>query len=322
MPEAPYGMSPKGSDDSLLEICPICGGDGPYSNYLVWDGIRWDRCRGCSGGHQVPYIPEVDEPELAATQYDEAYLEQAFFERRWLFARNQAEWLARNIREGMAVLEIGPGLGLAAERFLALKPGTDYHVVEPHGFFADFITRRLGARVIVHSGDPDSALQEALDAVARKGIPTLAYLDNVLEHVARPRDFVIRLGSALPAGSRMILDVPNERALGWRCRAYKAIGAQPTAARGHINLFTKKAFRKMLRGIARRRRVYQRGIRRPEDVNCIPSGKALSLVLACLKLVPVDKLMGVANNLRVEIDFEEESVIRAGLPQVASNMSH
>lgn len=284
--------------------CPICGTNAGFRHYLNWDGNQWFRYIFCGGGHKEPYIPEVEDEDLTDENYDTPYFESAFHERRWQFAANQARWLHEHYRDGMGVLEIGPGLGLAAERFLKSAPAnTMYHVVEPHSTFSAYISERQAGRVVVHSGDPVPALEEALAATCGDGRPVLFYMDNVLEHLAYPRDYFMRLRSALPSGSVALLDVPNERGLKSRCKVYRAIGAQPTAASAHINLFTNKAFHAMFGGLGLRHRVRQRGIRHPEEVNCIPEGPALTAVLAFLRVVPVDTMLGLGNNLRVEAVF-------------------
>jgi len=284
--------------------CPICGVSKGFRHYLEWDGNHWFRCTFCGGGHKEPYVPEVENDDFATEEYDTPYFDPAYYERRWQFAANQARWLLEHHRSGMGVLEIGPGLGLAAKRFLQSAPsGTVYHVVEPHPAFSAYISKQQGDRVVVHSGDPVPALEKALAEVCADGRPVLFYMDNVLEHVAFPRDYFVRLKATLPKGSIALLDVPNERGLKTRCKTYRAIGAQPTAASAHINLFTAKAFHAMFGELGMSHQVKQRGIRNPEEVNCIPEGPALTAVLALLRLVPVDSMLGLANNLRVEAVF-------------------
>jgi SAM-dependent methyltransferase len=285
-------------------ICPLCSDNGGFRDYLQWEGSRWVRCVHCGGGHREPYVPEVEDEDLTTRIYDTSYFESEFFDRRRRFAANQAAWLRAHYREGMTVLEIGPGLGLAAERFLESVPNdVRDHVVEPHPTFARFISERLGERVVVHTGDAESALQEAVDVTCGQDCPVLLYMDNVLEHFADPFAFLARLKKTLPPGSELLIDVPNERGLRWRCRVYKAIGGQPTASPAHINLFTSRSFDVALGKLGLRHEVRQRGIRRPEEVNCLPEGAVLSTVLGLLRVVPVDCMLGLANNLRVEVTF-------------------
>lgn len=283
--------------------CPICSSSLGFREYVEWKNHRWVTCRQCGGGHKEPYIPETENSIIVEERYDQDYFESEFFERRRKFAENQADWLKRNFRDGMAIVEIGPGLGLAAARFLELLPGTPYHAVEPYSTFSDFIARQLGNRVILHTGDPERSLSEALQQASSGGTAVLVYLDNVLEHVAHPRSFIGKLKASLPSGSRALIDVPNERGLKYRARIYGAIGGQTTMAVGHINLFTARSFGAMLKGLGLRYKVRQRGIRRREEVNCLPAGSALDLVLGSLRVFPVDSLLGLANNLRVEVEF-------------------
>jgi hypothetical protein len=285
--------------------CPICGDAARFADYLEWEGDSWVRCTKCGGGHRVPYEPEVDDPTLAATLYDQTYFESDFFRRRYLFAANQACWLAGHHRPGMTILEIGPGLGLAAERFLESVGGdVAYHVVEPHPLFARHLAERMNKRMVVHTGAADVALEEALREVAAIGNPVLLYMDNVLEHVALPYDMIGQFRDRLPRGSVALFDVPNERGLKWRCRLYRTIGGQPTASPAHINLFTKRSLETMFSRHGLGHEVRQRGIRRPEEVNCLPEGPALSAMLWILRFIPLDTMLGLGNNLRAVARFE------------------
>jgi hypothetical protein len=287
-----------------LDECPICGSRAGHRDYLAFENNLWVRCRHCGGGHREPYVAETEDPALTARNYDAVYLEPAFFRRRKKFADNQARWLAQYHKPDMAVVEVGPGLGLAAMRFLELFPGTEYHVVEANPFFTDYLTRTLGSSVILHaSTDHDAALSEALRQAGSGGRRILLYLDNVLEHIAYPRSFIKGVKERLPSGSQALFDVPNERGLKWRCRLYRALGGQPTASPAHINLFTTKALRIMFHGLGLPCQIRQRGIRQPEEVNCLKEGPLLTFALGALRVVPIDSLLGIANNLRIAAQF-------------------
>ena len=284
--------------------CPICGKESDFKRYIESRGEHWVRCANCGGGHKTPYVPETERPTLAERNYDAVYLQPAFFERRMKFAKNQAAWLAGKFRQGMAVVEIGPGLGLAAERFLQLLPGTPYYMVEPHNWFGEFVASRMGSRVQVFKEPMETSLDRVLaEAVSPTCRPVLLYMDNVLEHVRQPLSLLAKLKARLPRGSVALFDVPNERGLRWRHRMYLAIGGKTTVVPEHINLFTIKSFHLMLSGLALQHQVRQRGIRRPEEVNCLPEGALLSSLLGLLSVVPIDEMLGLANNLRVEVEF-------------------
>lgn len=201
-------------------------------------------------------------------------------------------------------MEIGPGLGLAAERFLELFPHTPYHVIEPHHWFADYVRQRLGHRVVLHTQEAKRSLPDAIRDASEAGQrPILLYMDNVLEHVFLPRDLMAALKAQLPRGSVALIDVPNEHGLKWRHRIYTTIGGQSTVAAGHINLFTIRAFHTMLDGLGLRHHVHQRGIRQPEEVNCLPEGKVLDFALLVLRVLPIDTMLQLGNNLRVKVEF-------------------
>ena len=67
----------------------------------------------------------------------------------------------------------------------------------------------------------------------------------------------------------------------------------------HINLFSKRSFRRMFESLGVRSEIHQRGIRSREEVNCFETGPTIDLALAFLKIVPVDTMLGFGNNLRV-----------------------
>ena len=282
-------------------LCPICGSDTGFVEYLRYLGRCWRRCRSCGGGHLTPYVPELEDDAMMASGYEALYLQPAFFARRLAFARNQAQWLAEHYRDDMDVVEIGPGLGLAAEPFLERFPGATYHMIEAHGWFADFIANRLGARVRLHRQASADALATVLAGIGAR--PVLLYLDNVLEHVAGPRAMLADIQGRVQRGSIALVDVPNEYGLKWRHRAYTAIGAKTTVNPHHINLFTRRAFAAMLDGLGLRHDIRQRGIRTREEVNNLPEGPALDMVLRLLRLVPIDTMLGLGNNLRVAVYF-------------------
>jgi len=285
-----------------LMVCPICGSDTGFVAYLRHLDRCWVRCRSCGGGHMTPYLPELEDDAMLGNGYEALYLQPAFFARRLAFARNQAQWLAEHYRDDMVVVEIGPGLGLVAEGFLARFPGATYHMIEPHEWFANFIADRLGARVCLHRQAGADALSTVLAGIGAR--PVLLYLDNVLEHVAGPRVMLEDIKGRVQRASVALIDVPNEYGLKGRHRVYTAIGAQSTVCTNHINLFTKRAFATMLDGLGLRHDIHQRGIRTREEVNCLPKGPALDMVLRLLRLVPIDTMLGLGNNLRVAVYFD------------------
>lgn len=201
----------------------------------------------------------------------------------------------------MPVIEIGPGLGLAGEAFLRHRPQTAYHMIEAHQWFAEFISKQLGSTVHLHHDRSDQAIDRVLQSIG--DAPTLVYMDNVLEHVPEPRAFIADLRRRLAPGSVLLIDVPNEFGLLQRHRLYTAMGAATTISPHHINLFTTRAFSTMLRALSLRHEIHQRGIRARDEVNCLPDGAVTDVLLSILRIVPLDTMIGMANNLRVAVHF-------------------
>jgi len=288
-----------------MKCCPLCNEPlHELRQYIQHNGDAWCKCQSCGGGFKVPYIPEVDDKELGREHYDDEYLKPSFFDRRLRFAKKQSNWIEAFYRPGMAILEIGPGLGLAASVFLKQNPGAPYYVIEAHAWFADYISKHSGGSIKILLGEVDELISPAIHEASKKGQrPIIVYLDQVLEHLSQPFRFLNILKENLPVGSKVLIDVPNEYGLRVRHYLYQKIGAQTTISSCHINHFTKKSFIFSLKKLNLKANVYQRCIREPEDINCLPDwGLFTKFILLTLKIFPIDRITNMGNNLRIEIE--------------------
>jgi SAM-dependent methyltransferase len=289
-----------------MKDCPLCNDRlTDLRRHIKYQGDEWFKCQSCRGGFKIPYIPEVDDKELGREHYDKEYLKPSFHDRRLKFANKQANWIMASYKPGMSVLEIGPGLGLAASVFLQRVPDVPYYVIEAHEWFADYILSQQGNAVHILRGEVEELIGTALEEASNRGRkPIIVYLDQVLEHIPYPFKLLKFLKENLPAGSKILLDVPNEHGVKVRHYIYQKIGAQTTVSPCHINHFTKNSFLFLLSKLGLRAHVYQRCIREPEDINCLPDwGSLTKLILLTLKIFPVDRILNMGNNLRVEIDI-------------------
>lgn len=289
-----------------MNYCPLCNERlTDLRRHIEYQGDEWFRCQSCRGGFKIPYIPEVDDKELGREHYDNEYLKPSFHDRRLKFADKQASWIAASYKPGMSVLEIGPGLGLAASVFLRRIPGVPYYVIEAHEWFADYIFSQQGSAINIMRGEVEELIGVALEEASNRGqSPIIVYLDQVLEHLPYPYKLLNFLKENLPPGSKILLDVPNEYGVAVRHYLYQKIGAQTTISPCHINHFTKKSFLFLFRKLGLKANIYQRCIREPEDINCLPDwGLFTNLLLLALKIFPLDRILNMGNNLRVEIEI-------------------
>jgi hypothetical protein len=287
-----------------VQTCPICNSNIRFRKYLSDKGCTWYKCPSCKGAVMLPYLHEskrISGQEL----YFEYHNDQQFIERRKKFSVNQTNFLRMFYKENMIIIEIGPGLGFPILNFIKIFPNKsqDIFLMESEEFFQNHLKKQFtNTRVNIISSEANpGSIKKILKNNNNK--PALIYMDNVLEHLEYPYIFLHELNSILPAGSILLIDVPNENLLRFRTWLYKKLGSDGTTAAAHINLFTKASLKMMAKKNGLKIKVWQRGIRNIEDVNCLPTNNYTSILLNFLKIFPIDKFFGFANNLRAAIYF-------------------
>lgn len=288
---------------SAAEICPICEARVTPSPYVRYRRLEWVRCPECGGGWLTTYVSELDrDAEDFAAVYRGYAAARALLD---AVAEEKARWLTSRWRPGMTIVEIGPGVGGVAAAVRRLQPQAPLVLVEPRGSFAAML-REAGFEVC--SGEPQEALQAALSAVRTRGERLLAFLDNVLEHVPYPARFLATLHGGCQTGSRVLLEVPNEQGLAWRARLQDLLRGErkPPTFPGHINLFTRQALGRLGRRVTGQTPLIRAWpIRDPAQVAYLTQNaqvnRRIRLAIATLRVLPVDRLLGVSYWLRAEM---------------------
>jgi hypothetical protein len=287
-----------------MNKCPICNDKTKFQKYLKDKGCTWYRCGKCGGGVMLPYLHE-SKRVATQEQYYDYHNSNEFIEKRKKFSFSQTIFLRKFYKDKMTIIEIGPGLGFAIANLIKIFPKKtkDIFLLESEKFFYDHLKKQFkNTNVnIICKIAKTSTIEHIIKKNDNK--PALIYMDNVLEHLEYPYNFLCELKSFLPSGSILLVDVPNENLLKFRLWLYKKIGSDGTTSIGHINLFTRKALKVMTKKNGLKIQVWQRGIRKMEDVNCLPYNIYTQFVLNFLKIFPIDKFFGFANNLRAAIYF-------------------
>jgi len=178
--------------------------------------------------------------EIYSSEYSEA--EREFFrrsaERKISLVRS---FLGRPLTPGFRCLELGVGEGwsLAALRAAgAHVEGVDY---SNHGLskwnpqLADALTVGVPER--------------EMDRMAAEGRRfDLLWLDNVLEHVPRPEDFLRRARGVLEPGGLLLIEVPNDNSPLHRYLAANGLVERPfwQAYPEHLSYFTSETLARLL----------------------------------------------------------------------------
>lgn len=287
-----------------LASCPLCGSVRDPIFLVSWQSLTWWHCTECDGGWREPYLSEKDAPDAETLETYDLYLRSpslfaaiADEKSRWCFGATRPECVS--------VFEIGPGTGALAEALVRHGlPRSQYTAVETNPAFAERLTMQ-GFRVFCDSSS-DSLRQAA--AFHNEGKrPVIVLLDNVLEHLTAPRDFLLELRDSLTVPFTIRIEVPNEKGLVWRAPVQDLLrGARksPTFP-GHVNLFTRSSLTRLLSEVfPGPSRVDQRGLRRSIEVKRLLLSEhapiPVHVLLALLRVLPFDLLFGVGYFLRAE----------------------
>jgi len=288
--------------------CPICESPQSAKPYIVWKHLEWVKCPSCSGGALSPYTSEV---EVKKEDTESTYLNyEKSLDLFMPVAGEKANWLVKNLEDGMEIVELGAGLGLVASIVREAKPAVGYHIIEPNKVFASFLRKR-GLSVI--EGSAAEVLPVLVEELSQKGKRILFFMDNVLEHIAYPAKLIKELMDISPPGSKILLEVPNEKLLKARYKLQDFIrgNKKPPTFPGHINLFTKKSLTMLCRHMGLSYKIWFNPLRSAAEVKYLTQERELNpliyAALAIMRLTYIDYLLGVPYHLRAEIIFDEKN---------------
>lgn len=279
--------------------CPICGEATPPQKYLLWEGIAWVRCAVCGGGWREDYRSEMEaSPPSVAETYTGYIGKDEMFR---AVALEKARWIVGELSKGMSVIEVGPGIGLVSKCLRELRPETRYVAIEPNPIFQNALK---DVTETIHHGEYTEAMSHALGDAGEEGDPVLIYFDNVLEHMVNPLEAIKLAAKLAPAGSKVLIEVPNEFGLKQRYRLQDFLRQErrPPTFLGHINLFTPGAMKAMFKAAGLEHSIKYHPIRSDAQVTyCMqryPIPTLAHLAVSILKLIPVDYFIGCPYWLR------------------------
>ena len=191
-------------------------------------------CRAC--GHRR--LDAAFSPTELTRQYSDFYprstlnldsfrpYKEARGRRAWLAGERASAytWVPRNVR----ILDIGCGFGETLAYHKAR--GCDAHGIEADENILR-VGERYGLNVIAGLFDPKYYEPESFDYVT---------LDQVIEHVANPQEFLAGVASVLKPGGVVILSTPNSRSANARLTGSKWINWHIPY---HLQHFSKKSLR-------------------------------------------------------------------------------
>lgn len=299
--------------------CPICEACVTPAPYLAYEKLEWVRCPKCGGGWLTNYVSELQREAEDFSAFYQGY--NAVRALHDAVAEEKARWVLGHWTEDMLIVEVGPALGCVALAVRRLNPAAPVLLVEPWPGFAS-VLRAAGFEVF--GGSPEQALTDALSAVRARGKRLLVLMDNVLEHVPYPARYLAAVHAGSLAGSKALVEVPNEQGLHWRTRLQDLLrGARkPPTFPGHINLFTRLSLDRLVRQATGAAPVI-RGwpIRRTAQVAYLSQDANINwkvqVAIGMLRVLPIDTLLGVDYWLRAEIPIGKSGA-PAGSPQRSS----
>ena len=224
------------------EMCPLCSSVAPplsdcHDDRHAAPGVyAYHKCSQCQAVFQVNRLPE----ERLAALYTEYYPRSALSIDDWKPSANKSGFLAwlegyasvhRYVPSKSKVLDIGCGFGEALGYYRSIG-------CEAYGYELDENAGRIASAqgLNIRQGifEPGHWEESFFDVVT---------LDQVLEHIYEPVDFLTGLRKVLRPGGLLILSTPNAVGLGLKLWGKKWIHWH---APYHVHLYTPKSLHGVL----------------------------------------------------------------------------
>jgi len=190
-----------------IHSCPLCGSAeiSAYESVLHHKvRVTYRICRGCGLVYQSPRIPETKMPEFYESQYRLLYLGQAAPREQELEvqrrrAQNLVDFLDTNKWIPTHHLDIGCGSG-------ALLHATQSH------FNCKVAGIELDEAHRAYATENGLKVYDSLEnwQLSETGLADLVSMSHVLEHLAYPVEYLIRIReTVLSREGRLLIEVPN-----------------------------------------------------------------------------------------------------------------
>ncbi len=204
-------IEPRAVDAALrARDCPVCGADRPrllHDNAMVGIdrfalGYPVVACDGCGAVYAARVLADEALADYYRTlsKYDDLGQPSALDRHR---ARLAAEFVARVAGRDASLLDVGCSTGTFLVEARAAGLGS-VAGIEPAPRAVDVARERHGLAVEV--GDANT--------FDRFGAFDVVTLLAVLEHLAHPREFVVRLARSLKHGALLVVEIPDAEAFG------------------------------------------------------------------------------------------------------------
>jgi len=186
-------------------------------------------CKSCGLVFSRPEtgVNEREINKLYREAEDKTYLKE-LGQREGAF-RKSLEWIEHYKRKG-TLLEVGAGIGLFLK--VAKEDGWEVEGIEPSRWAADYGRKNFGVEI-----QPKTLVEVRLS-----GPYDVVVMWDVLEHIVRPLDSLMRVNSLLRDDGLLFLSTVNIASF-----AGKVLGSRwPWLTRSHLFYFTPKTLTKML----------------------------------------------------------------------------
>jgi hypothetical protein len=339
-PNLPWSLNSPPNPQTLT--CPLCGKSSPAPILVSYKDLVWRKCSQCSFGFLFPYVSEEaqalqkksspstlgHEDNNPETTYAN-YLKSAH-----LFsevAEEKSQWIQNYLRSlpdpsSAVVIEIGPGLGLVLKKLRERMPQQVLVAVESQPRFSEHL-KESGFPVL-----EDVKLLGNHPLVDKKHV--VVFMDNVLEHIAHPSEFLKELkfillrddsqrphknseGPIKTSSLSLLVEVPNEFGIEAKGKLQDFIRGfrKPPTFPGHINLFTKQTLKQCVQAAGFTNfKISQQSIRSVSQVQYLSQSTKVSplarAVVKGLNIIPADRILGLSYWLRVEAILKNQQVQR------------
>ena len=235
--------------DDRLPSCPLCGSSRLRPFDRDHRGVTIDLCQACGVKFMNPQYSDRDRERFYAKYisfHDDApSAENEPSMRKWLWVRQEGkrrslELLGQFVDKGrLLCVGCGDGVEVGIAKELGWRPeGFD---VDPEATAE--VAKQFG--VAMHSGD-------LLEIDAEDGSFDAVFMDQVIEHLKNPGDYLRKVWSLLRPGGVLFLGLPNVGS--WANNAKTLVGklglknrrGNHYASKHHIQFFSPRVMRVLL----------------------------------------------------------------------------
>jgi ubiquinone/menaquinone biosynthesis C-methylase UbiE len=193
----------------MKNICKICSqkiepmGMSYRHESSLFSGLELEQCKNCDIVYATPDIDPICIKEYNSNYFHNSHGEEKVSKRIAAFyaaiANSRLHYISKNValERFDSVLEIGPGNGYFAKKWIDRYGPSRYYAIETDSSCYKSL-KNIGVKIL----DFDSPLNDQVSNI------DLVIVSHVLEHIQKPLDFIAEIYTVARSGGMIFIEVP------------------------------------------------------------------------------------------------------------------